>query len=124
LFLIIFAWTPPHFWALALYRKHEYAKAGVPMLPVTHGDKFTRLHVLLYTVILFGCALLPVLTRMSGMIYLAAALVLNSLFLYYAVRIYVAYSDALARRTFRFSIAYLTALFAALLLDHYVRIPV
>ena len=121
LFLIIFAWTPPHFWALALYRKHEYAKAGVPMLPVTHGDKFTRLHVLLYTVILCACSLLPFVVRMSGGIYLAAALVLDAIFLAYAVRIYVSYSDALARRTFRYSITYLATLFAALLIDHYAR---
>ena len=124
LFLIIFAWTPPHFWALALYRKHEYAKAGVPMLPVTHGDKFTRLHVLLYTVILCACSLLPFVVRMSGAIYLAAAVVLGGVFLGYAVRIYVDYSDALARRTFRYSITYLSALFAALLVDHYFRIGV
>ena len=122
LFLIIFAWTPPHFWALALYRKHEYAKAGVPMLPVTHGDKFTRLHVLLYTVILLACSLLPFVVRMSGVIYLVAAIVLGGVFLAYAIRIYVAYSDALARRTFRYSITYLATLFAALLVDHYFRI--
>jgi len=122
LFLIIFAWTPPHFWALALYRKHEYAKAGVPMLPVTHGDKFTRLHVLLYTVILCACSLLPFVVRMSGLIYLVAAIVLGGMFMWYAVRIYVAYTDALARRTFRFSITYLAAIFAALLVDHYYRI--
>ena len=124
LFLIIFAWTPPHFWALALYRKHEYAKAGVPMLPVTHGDKFTRLHVLLYTVILCACSLLPFLVRMSGAIYLAAAVVLGAVFLSYAIRIYRSYSDALARRTFRYSITYLAALFAALLVDHYLRLGV
>ncbi len=123
LFLIIFAWTPPHFWALALYRKHEYAKAGVPMLPVTHGDKFTRLHVLLYTVILTAVTLLPFVTRMSGAIYLAAALALDAVFLWYAVRIYAAYSDRLAQRAFRYSIAYLAALFAALLIDHYFRVP-
>ena len=123
LFLIIFAWTPPHFWALALYRKHEYAKAGVPMLPVTHGDKFTRLHVLFYTVILAAVTLMPFATRMSGAIYLASAVVLNAVFLWYAVRIYVAYSDVLAQRTFRYSIVYLTALFAALLVDHYFRFP-
>jgi protoheme IX farnesyltransferase len=123
LFLIIFAWTPPHFWALALYRKHEYAKAGVPMLPVTHGDKFTRLHVLLYTVILTAVTLMPFVTRMSGAIYLASALVLDAFFLWYAVRIYVAYSDRLAQQTFRYSIVYLMALFAALLLDHYLRFP-
>jgi protoheme IX farnesyltransferase len=119
LFLIIFAWTPPHFWALALYRKHEYAKAGVPMLPVTHGDKFTRLHVLFYTVILVAVTLLPYATRMSGLIYLGAALVLGAVFLYYAVRIYRDYSDRLAQATFRYSILYLTLMFAALLLDHY-----
>ena len=122
LFLIIFAWTPPHFWALALYRKNEYAKAGVPMLPVTHGDRFTRLHVLLYTVILFACSLLPFVVRMSGVIYLLAAVPLGTVFLVYAVRIYRDYSDALARRTFRFSITYLASLFAALLVDHYVRL--
>jgi protoheme IX farnesyltransferase len=123
LFLIIFAWTPPHFWALALYRKHEYAKAGVPMLPVTHGDKFTRLHVLLYTVILTAVTLMPFVTRMSGAIYLVSALVLDAVFLWYAARIYYAYTDRLAQQTFRYSIFYLTALFAALLLDHYFRIP-
>jgi heme o synthase len=121
LFLIIFAWTPPHFWALALYRKHEYAKAGVPMLPVTHGDKFTRLHVLLYTIILCAVSLLPFVSRMSGWIYLAGALLLGGVFLAYAVRICTAYTDALARRTFRYSIFYLSALFAVLLIDHYWR---
>ncbi len=119
LFLIIFAWTPPHFWALALYRKEEYAKAGVPMLPVTHGDKFTRLHVLLYTFILLACSMLPFTVRLSGVIYLVSALALGAGFLWYAVKIYTDYSDALARRTFRYSIVYLTALFAALLVDHY-----
>jgi protoheme IX farnesyltransferase len=119
LFLIIFAWTPPHFWALALYRKDEYKKAGLPMLPVTHGEKFTRLYVLLYSFILFACALLPFAYGMSGLIYLGAALVLNTVFMVYAVRLYLRYSDALARRTFRYSIAYLAALFAALLVDHY-----
>jgi protoheme IX farnesyltransferase len=121
LFLIIFAWTPPHFWALALYRKNEYAKAGVPMLPVTHGDRFTRLHVLLYTVILVAATMLPFATRMSGMIYLASAVALGALFLSYAIRICTSYSDALARQTFRYSILYLSLLFAALLVDHYVR---
>jgi protoheme IX farnesyltransferase len=124
LFLIIFAWTPPHFWALALYRKKEYAKAGVPMLPVTHGDRFTRLHVLLYTLILFAVSLLPFSTRMSGAIYLAAAVALGGLFLWYAIRIYTDYSDHLAHRTFRYSIVYLSALFAALLVDHYLRIVI
>ncbi|HKB83369.1 MAG TPA: heme o synthase [Burkholderiales bacterium] len=121
LFLIIFAWTPPHFWALALYRKKEYARAGVPMLPVTHGDRFTRLHVLLYTVILVAVTLLPFTTRMSGLIYLAAAAGLGGLFLIYAVRICLSYSDELAKRTFRYSILYLSLLFAALLVDHYLR---
>jgi protoheme IX farnesyltransferase len=119
LFLIIFAWTPPHFWSLALYRKHEYAKAGVPMLPVTHGDKFTRLHVLLYTIILFAVSLLPFATRMSGWIYLAGAAGFGGIFLYYAIRIVTAYSDDLARSTFRYSIVYLSTLFAFLLVDHY-----
>ncbi len=119
LFLIIFAWTPPHFWALALYRKHEYARAGVPMLPVTHGDKFTRLHVLFYTVILVAVTLLPFATHMSGLIYVAAAVVLGAVFLYYAIMIYRDYSDRLAQTTFRYSILYLTLLFAALLVDHY-----
>ncbi len=120
LFLIIFAWTPPHFWSLALYRRDDYARAGIPMLPVTHGDRFTRLSVLLYTVILAGVTLLPFATRMSGVLYLASAFVLNAIFLAYAVGIYRAYSDRLARRTFRYSIFYLSALFAALLVDHYV----
>jgi len=121
LFLIIFAWTPPHFWALALYRTKEYAKAGLPMLPVTHGEKFTRLHVLLYTVILVAVTVLPFATRMSGWIYLVAALVLGGNFLRHAWRIWVAYTDDNARSTFRYSIVYLTALFAALLVDHYWR---
>ncbi len=119
LFLIIFAWTPPHFWALALYRRKEYAAAGVPMLPVTHGAAFTQLHVLLYTLILLACTLLPVAIGMSGWIYLAASLVLNALFIMFAVRLYRHYSDALARRTFNYSILYLSLLFAALLMDHY-----
>ncbi|HEY7655746.1 MAG TPA: heme o synthase [Burkholderiales bacterium] len=123
LFLIIFAWTPPHFWALALYRRDDYAKAGVPMLPVTHGDRFTRLHVLLYTVILTAVSLMPFVSRMSGPLYLVAALALDAVFLWYAVRIYTAYSDRLARRTFRYSIVYLAALFAALLIDHHIDVP-
>jgi protoheme IX farnesyltransferase len=122
LFLIIFAWTPPHFWALALYRKNEYAKAGIPMLPVTHGDRFTRLHVLLYTVILIAASVLPFVTRMSGLIYLVSALTLGAIFLWYAIKIYVDYSDMLARKTFRYSILYLSLLFAALLIDHYYRV--
>jgi heme o synthase len=121
LFLIIFAWTPPHFWALALYRRNEYANAGVPMLPVTHGEAFTRLYILLYTIILAAVTLLPLATQMSGLIYLVAVLVLNAVFLWYAVRVYRSYSDAIARRTFSYSIVYLSALFAALLVDHYFR---
>ena len=119
LFLIIFAWTPPHFWSLALYRTEEYARAGLPMLPVTHGRKYTQLQVLLYTLVLFAATLLPFAIGMSGWLYLAAAIALGAAFLSYAVRIYAAYSDALAQRTFRFSITYLAALFAALLVDHY-----
>jgi protoheme IX farnesyltransferase len=122
LFLIIFAWTPPHFWALALYRTEEYARAGLPMLPVTHGNKYTRLQVLLYSAILFACSLMPFVYGMSGWLYLAAALILSGTFIAYAVRLYFSYSDALARRTFRFSIVYLSLLFAALLLDHYARL--
>ncbi|HEU4589485.1 MAG TPA: heme o synthase [Steroidobacteraceae bacterium] len=119
LFLIIFAWTPPHFWSLALYRTDDYAKAGVPMLPVTHGAWYTRLQVLLYTLVLLAVSLLPYVTRMSGPVYLGAALVLGGVFMAYALRIFVAYSDAVARSTFRYSIVYLAALFAALLVDHY-----
>jgi len=119
LFLIVFAWTPPHFWSLALYRTEEYAKAGVPMLPVTHGKEYTRLQVLLYTIILFAATLLPFAIGMSGWLYLCAAVALGANFLRYAARIYFAYSDALAQKTFRFSILYLAALFAALLFDHY-----
>lgn len=119
LFLIIFAWTPPHFWALALYRKNEYAKAGVPMLPVTHGDAFTKLHLFLYTLLLTAATLLPVAIGMSGWIYLVSVLALNAVFLYFAVKLVRHYSDALARKTFAFSILYLSLLFGALLLDHY-----
>jgi protoheme IX farnesyltransferase len=119
LFLIIFAWTPPHFWALALYRTEDYARAGVPMLPVTHGRKYTQLHVLLYTLILFAVSLLPYVIRMSGLAYLVAASILGSIFLTYALRIYFAYSDAVAQKTFRYSIVYLALLFTALLVDHY-----
>jgi len=121
LFLIIFVWTPPHFWSLALYRTREYAKAGIPMLPVTHGALYTRRHVLLYTLVLFAVSLLPFATRMSGLVYLFAALGLGAVFVWYAARLYVRYSDQLAQRTFRYSIFYLSALFAALLVDHYCR---
>jgi protoheme IX farnesyltransferase len=119
LFLIIFVWTPPHFWSLALYRRKEYAKAGVPMLPVTHGVQFTCRHVLLYTAVLFGVSLLPFCAGMSGLLYLAAALALGGVFLAYAARLYQSYSDRLAHASFRYSIVYLALLFAALLVDHY-----
>jgi heme o synthase len=119
LFLIIFAWTPPHFWALALYRKKEYAQAGLPMLPVTHGNEFTQLHLLLYTFIMVACTLLPVAMKMAGMIYLVAVLVLDGYFVYLAVKLFRKYSDALAKKTFAYSILYLSLLFAALLVDHY-----
>jgi len=119
LFLIIFAWTPPHFWALALYRTEEYAKASLPMLPVTHGRRYTQLQVLLYTLILFGVSLLPFAIRMSGWLYLAAACVLGAIFIGYAIALYARYSDRLAQRAFRYSIVYLALLFAALLVDHY-----
>lgn len=122
LVLIIFVWTPPHFWALALYRRQDYAQAGLPMLPITHGEQFTRLHILLYTIILFGVSLLPFASRMSGLVYLVAALVLGVIFLAYAWQIWRAYSDRLARRLFRYSIIYLSLLFAALLADHYVQL--
>jgi len=119
LFLIIFAWTPPHFWALALYRRKEYANAGVPMLPVTHGEAFTRLHLLLYTLLLTAATLLPFATGMAGWFYLGVALVLDAVFLGYAVAIWRRYSDALAKRTFGYSIFYLAMLFAGLMVDHY-----
>jgi heme o synthase len=117
--LIIFLWTPPHFWALALYRAEDYRRSGLPMLPITHGPEFTRLQVLLYTLVLFAATLLPFTYRMSGWIYLAAALALGGWFIALAFRLWREYSDALARRTFRFSIWHLSLLFAALLVDHY-----
>jgi protoheme IX farnesyltransferase len=119
LFLIIFVWTPPHFWALALYRVEDYRKSGLPMLPVTHGPEFTRLNILLYTVLLMPVSLLPFLIGMSGWPYLVAALALSGYFLLLAWRLWRSYSDALARRTFGYSIQYLAAIFGALLLDHY-----
>ena len=120
LFLIIFLWTPPHFWALALYRVEDYRKSGLPMLPVTHGNEFTRLQILLYTLILFAACLMPFIFGMSSWIYLLAAVVLSIGFCAYAFALWREYSDALARRTFRFSLIHLSALFAALLVDHYV----
>lgn len=124
LFLIIFAWTPPHFWALALYRREEYAQAGLPMLPVTHGEAYTRLHVLLYTLLLLAVTLLPVVTGMAGWIYLVGALGLGARFIQYGWRLYRHYSDALAKETFRYSIWYLSLLFAVMLVDHYYLIPI
>jgi protoheme IX farnesyltransferase len=119
LFLIIFLWTPPHFWALALYRVEDYKKSGLPMLPVTHGNEFTRLQILLYTVVLFAACLLPFIYRMSGWLYLVSALVLSVWFFVYAWKLWKHYSDDMARKTFRFSLIHLSALFAALLVDHY-----
>ena len=122
LFLIIFTWTPPHFWALAIARRDEYAKAGIPMLPVAYGNEFTRLHILLYTILLVIVTLLPYLTGMSGLIYLAAAVVLGAIFTVRALQLKTQTDVRLPMRTFRFSITYLALLFAALMLDHYVRI--
>ena len=122
LFLIIYTWTPPHFWALAIARREEYARVGIPMLPVTHGVAFTRLHIQFYTVLLSLVTLLPVLTGMAGLIYLVAALGLNGVFLYYAFAMRLERRVELPMRTFRYSITYLCILFAALLIDHYVRI--
>ena len=119
LFLIIFLWTPPHFWALALYRVEDYRKSGLPMLPVTHGNEFTRLQILLYTIVLFAACLMPFAYGMSSWLYLAAALVLSAGFTWYGFRLWREYSDALARKTFRFSLIHLSVLFAALLVDHY-----
>lgn len=121
LFLIIFVWTPPHFWSLALYRTQDYARAGLPMLPVTHGALYTRHMILRYTIGLCVVSLLPVAVGMSGLLYLAAATVLGGLFLRRAVLMLRAYSDALARSTFKYSIVYLAALFSALLVDHYLH---
>lgn len=119
LFLIIFAWTPPHFWALAIYRRDDYANAEIPMLPITHGVPYTRQQILLYTLILIIATLLPFATYMSGPLYLVGALVLNGFFLYYAIRMQYDHSDALAMRTFRYSIVYLTLLFVCFFVDHY-----
>jgi protoheme IX farnesyltransferase len=119
LFLIIFLWTPPHFWALALYRVEDYKKSGLPMLPVTHGNEFTRLQILLYTVVLFAACLLPFIYQMSGWFYLISAVVLSVWFCLYAYRLWRQYSDELARATFKFSLIHLSLLFAAFLIDHY-----
>lgn len=122
LVLIIFIWTPPHFWALAMYRRDDYAKSGLPMLPITHGLEFTRFHIWLYTIALFATTMLPYAVQMSGIIYLVSAVILGAMFLWYAWRIYRHYDDLLARKTFTFSIIYLSLLFAALLVDHYIKL--
>jgi protoheme IX farnesyltransferase len=119
LFLIIFLWTPPHFWALALYRVEDYRKSGLPMLPVTHGNEFTRLQILLYTFVLLAACLMPFVYRMSGWFYLVSALILSVMFCWYGWKLWREYSDDLARKTFRFSLIHLSLLFAALLIDHY-----
>lgn len=121
LVLIIFVWTPPHFWALALYRVEDYRKSGLPMLPVTHGQRFTQLHILLYTVLLGAVSILPFVIRMSGWVYLVSALILAAGFIRHAVKLYLSYSDKQARATFTYSLYYLAALFAALLVDHYLQ---
>jgi protoheme IX farnesyltransferase len=123
LFLIIFTWTPPHFWALAIARRDDYAKVGIPMLPVTHGIPYTRLQIVLYTILLVVSTLLPVLTGMSGLIYLVAAVALNGRFLYFVLALQRSERPDLPMRTFKFSIHYLMLLFGALIVDHYVRIP-
>ncbi|PXX42006.1 heme o synthase [Undibacterium pigrum] len=122
LVLIIFVWTPPHFWALAMYRRDDYARSGLPMLPITHGLEFTRFHIWLYTIALFATTMLPYAVHMSGLIYLVSAIILGLIFLWYAWRIYKHYDDVLARKTFTFSIIYLSLLFAALLVDHYIKL--
>lgn len=119
LFLIIFAWTPPHFWALAIHRKEEYAKVDVPMLPVTHGVEFTRLQVLLYTIIMIAVTLMPFATRMSGIVYLVGVIILNAIFLYYAIKMQSGKDESIPIKTFAYSIIYLMLLFALLLIDHY-----
>lgn len=119
LFLIIFLWTPPHFWALALYRVEDYRESGLPMLPVTHGSQYTRLQILLYTIVLFAAGLLPFMYGMSSWLYLVAAVILGAGFIAYAIALYRNYSDELSRRTFRFSLWHLSLLFLALLVDHY-----
>ncbi len=121
LVLIIFVWTPPHFWALALYRRDDYAKSGLPMLPVTHGLQFTQFHIWLYTIALVATTMLPYAVQMSGLIYLASAAVLGAIFLWYAWQIYRHYTDLIARKTFAYSIVYLSLLFVALLVDHYLK---
>ncbi|WP_394779006.1 heme o synthase [Undibacterium sp.] len=122
LVLIIFIWTPPHFWALAMYRRDDYAKSGLPMLPITHGLEFTRFHIWLYTIALFATTMMPYAVHMSGLIYLVSAVILGGIFLWYSWRIYKHYDDILARKTFAYSIVYLSLLFVALLVDHYIKL--
>jgi protoheme IX farnesyltransferase len=122
LVMIIFVWTPPHFWALALYRRDDYAKSGLPMLPVTHGMQFTQFHVWLYSIALAATTLLPWIVRMSGLIYLVSAIILNAVFLHHAWKIYRHYTDLIARKAFTWSIIYLSLLFIALLVDHYIKL--
>ena len=122
LVLIIFVWTPPHFWSLALYRRDDYAKSGLPMLPITHGMEFTRFHIWLYTIALVATTMLPFAVGMSGLIYLVSVIVLNLIFLWYAWQVYQHYTDQISRKMFAYSIIYLSLLFAALLVDHYVSI--
>ncbi len=119
LVLIIFVWTPPHFWALAIYRKDEYAKESIPMLPVTHGVAFTKLQIVLYTIILFIVSILPYIVLMSGGIYLISAVILSSMFMYYSIKLYFSSDDEIAMKTFNFSIYYIFLIFVALLCDHY-----
>jgi protoheme IX farnesyltransferase len=120
LVLIIFVWTPPHFWALALYRREDYQNSELPMLPNTHGEQYTLLHIVLYTLIMFAASILPYVYGMSGLLYLLSAFILGGIFLAYAIKLYFNYSDALAKKTFKYSIWYLSLLFVALLIDHYV----
>jgi len=120
LVLIIFVWTPPHFWALALYRREDYQNSELPMLPNTHGEQYTLLHIVLYTLIMFAASILPYVYGMSGLLYLLSAIILGGIFLAYAIKLYLNYSDALAKKTFKYSIWYLSLLFVALLIDHYV----
>ncbi len=120
LVLIIFVWTPPHFWALALYRREDYQKSELPMLPNTHGEQYTLLHIILYSLIMLAASILPYVYGMSGLLYLLCALILGLIFLGYTVKLYLNYSDILAKKTFKYSIWYLSLLFAALLIDHYV----
>ncbi len=122
LFLIIFVWTPPHFWTLALYRAKEYAAAGLPMLPVTHGAAYTRRHVFFYTIGLTAITLVPAAIHMTGWFYLASAVVLDAIYLVYSWQVWRRYSDEIAKKSFRWSIAYLSLLFAALLIDHYIQL--